>query len=124
PWPCSNEEYERAMGIAMARAKSEEIEKMIFGDLYLEDIRAYREEKLAPTGIEPTFPLWKRPTAQLAREMIDGGLIAHITTVDPKQAPASLVGRQFDHAFLEGLPMTVDPCGENGEFHSFVSAGP
>lgn len=124
PWPCSNEQYEAAMGTAMQRAQSEEIEAVIFGDLYLEDIRAYREEKLAPSGIDPIFPLWKRPTAQLAREMIDGGLIAHITTVDPKQAPPSLLGKRFDHAFLDALPPTVDPCGENGEFHSFVSAGP
>ena len=124
PSPCSNAEYEHAMGLAMERAKAEGIEVMIFGDLYLEDVRAYREEKLAPTGISPYFPLWKQPTDKLAREMIDGGLVAHITTVDPKQAPHCLVGRVFDHAFLADLPPGVDPCGENGEFHSFVSAGP
>ncbi len=124
PWPCSNAEYEAVMLAAMQRAKREDIENMIFGDLYLEDIRSYREQKLAPTGIEPVFPLWNRPTAQLAREMIDGGLVAHITTVDPKQAPSTFVGRRFDHEFLNELPSSVDPCGENGEFHSFVSAGP
>jgi len=97
---------------------------MAFGDLFLRDIRAYRIERLKGTGIEPLFPLWQRPTTELAREMIDGGLQALITCVDPKQLDPQFVGRHFDHDFLQALPPHVDPCGENGEFHSFVFNAP
>lgn len=124
PSPCSNAQYEEAMGGAMIRAKGEAIDAVAFGDLFLEDVRAYREEKLAGTGIRPLFPLWGEATDGLARTMIDSGVHAHVTCVDPKQIPASFVGRVWDRSFLEELPETADPCGENGEFHTFVSAGP
>jgi diphthamide synthase (EF-2-diphthine--ammonia ligase) len=97
---------------------------MIFGDLFLEDVRAYRERQLSRTGIVPVFPLWGRPTRALADDMIDAGIEAHVCTVDLKKLPASIAGRRFDHRLLEALPAGIDPCGENGEFHSFVSAGP
>lgn len=124
PSPCSNEAYEAAMSAVMERAKSEGIGAVAFGDLFLEDIRRYREEKLAPTGIAALFPLWGFPTAALARDMIDGGLRARLTCVDPKQLAASFVGREFDESLLAALPASVDPCGERGEFHSFAYAGP
>ncbi len=124
PSPCSNEEYESAMRATVERAAAEGIEVMAFGDLYLEDIRRYREKNLAGTGLRPVFPLWLRPTDVLAREMIDGGLQARITCVDPRKLPATFAGRAFDASFLTDLPKDVDPCGENGEFHSFVWAGP
>lgn len=124
PYPCPNEIYEREMAAAMAAAKARGITHIIFGDLFLEDIRAYRVEKLKETGITPVFPLWLRPTDALAREMIDGGLEAHLTVVDRKKLPADFAGRRFDDALLAALPAGIDPCGENGEFHSFVSAGP
>ncbi len=126
PSPCSNAEYEAAMGEAMARAKREGIEAVAFGDLFLEDIRRYREERLRPVGLEPLFPLWGLPTPQLASDMIAGGLRARLTCVDPKQlAPArDYVGRDFDAQLLADLPEGVDPCGERGEFHSFAYAGP
>jgi len=124
PYPCSNEDYEHIMGAFIHRIQKNEIECIAFGDLFLEDIRAYREEKLKDTGIQPIFPLWGIPTASLSREMIDGGLKTIITCVDPKQAPVDLAGKNYDHAFLDSLPDSVDPCGENGEFHSFVYDGP
>jgi uncharacterized protein (TIGR00290 family) len=124
PSPCSNEEYEVAMGAVMARAKSEGITRIAFGDLFLEDIRRYREERMSGSGIEPIFPLWGRPTTELAREMIDGGLRARITCVDPRLVPAALVGREYDESLLAALPPTADPCGERGEFHTFVYGGP
>lgn len=124
PSPCSNERYEEVMRQVVGRAGEEGITHMAFGDLFLEDIRAYRESRLEGTGLEPIFPLWQRPTLDLAREMIAGGLIAHLTCVDPKQVPQDLVGRRFDESLLSDLPQSADPCGENGEFHSFVSAGP
>ena len=124
PWPCSNEQYEVAMAAACARAVSERIEAIAFGDLFLEDIRAYREAKLAGTGLEPLFPCWQIPTDQLAREMIASGLRAHLVCVDPRQLDARFAGRLFDQDLLNDLPATVDPCGERGEFHTFVSAGP
>ncbi len=124
PHGCSNEEYERTMGEAMARARREKIDAVAFGDLFLDDIRRYREEKLKDTGIEPLFPVWGRPTHDLAREMIAGGLKARLTCVDPKQLDGSFAGREFDHALLRDLPATVDPCGERGEFHTFAYAGP
>lgn len=124
PYPCSNEIYEERMKAAVARAVSDGITHMIFGDLFLEDIRDYRIEKLRGSGIEPVFPLWKRNTHELAREMMRGGVVAHLSTVDPRQVPPSLAGRTWDESLLAELPETADPCGENGEFHTFVSAGP
>ena len=124
PFPCPNEIYEREMAAAMSNAKARGITHIIFGDLYLEDVRAYREKNLAGTGIAPVFPLWQKPTDVLAREMIDAGVEAHLATVDLKKLPATFAGRRFDGALLSELPEGTDPCGENGEFHSFVSAGP
>ncbi len=124
PFPCSNEIYECEMSKAMDRAKADGITHVIFGDLFLEDLRAWRVARLAEIGMTAVFPLWQRPTHLLAREMIASGLSAHLTTVDLKKLPASFGGRLFDGALLADLPREVDPCGENGEFHSFVTAGP
>ncbi len=124
PWPCPNERYEREMGRALAEARADGITHAVFGDLFLQDIRAYREAQLAGTGVAPLFPLWGRDTARLAREMIDGGLRAVLTCVDPRHVSRALAGRAFDTALLAELPAGVDPCGENGEFHSFAWAGP
>ena len=124
PYPCPNEVYEREMGKAIEDAKARGVTHIIFGDLFLEDIRAYREKQLAGTGITPVFPIWLKPTDQLAREMIDAGLEAHLAVVDLKKLPASFAGRRFESGLLGDLPTEIDPCGENGEFHSFVSAGP
>jgi uncharacterized protein (TIGR00290 family) len=124
PWPCSNADYEAAMAGAIERAKSDRVTVMAFGDLFLQDIRTYRVEKLAGTGIDPLFPIWGIPTDRLAREMIAGGLRARLTCVDPKQLAAGFVGREFDATLLAELPQSVDPCGEQGEFHTFAHAGP
>jgi len=124
PYPCPNEVYEREMGKAIEQVKARGVTHMVFGDLFLEDIRAYREKQLAGSGITPVFPLWLKPTAALAREMIASGVEAHLVVVDLKILPAALAGRRFDIGLLASLPAGVDPCGENGEFHSFVSAGP
>jgi len=124
PWPCSNEQYESLMAEACARAVKDGIEGIAFGDLFLEDVRAYRVKQLAPTGLEPIFPLWGKPTHQLAREMIASGLRAKLTCIDTKQLDAAFAGREFDEHLLDELPASADPCGENGEFHSFVYAGP
>ena len=124
PSPCPNEIYERAMSAAMAQACAEGVMHMIFGDLFLEDIRKYREENLAKCGIAPVFPLWGLDTRILAEEMLAGGLRAVLACVDPKKLDVTLAGRAFDEKFLADLPATVDPCGENGEFHTFASAGP
>jgi uncharacterized protein (TIGR00290 family) len=124
PSPCPNAEYERLMGAAVARARAEGVERIAFGDLYLEDVRRYREERLAGSGVEPIFPLWERPTSVLAREMIAAGVRAWLTSVDPRQVPAELAGRCWDEDLLARLPPAADPCGENGEFHTFVCAGP
>ena len=124
PYPCPNAEYERIMGAFVAEQAAAGVEAMAFGDLFLEDIRHYRETKLAGTGIAPLFPLWGIETARLAREMIAGGLEAYVTCVDPKKLPASFAGRRFDAALLGELPAGVDPCAENGEFHTFCCAGP
>jgi uncharacterized protein (TIGR00290 family) len=124
PSPCPNEAYEAAMAAAMARATREKVAAVAFGDLFLEDVRRYREEKLAPTGIRPVFPIWGLETAALAREMVASGLRAHITCVDPKQLDPTFAGRTFDDSFLDDLPAGVDPCGEKGEFHSFAWSGP
>jgi diphthamide synthase (EF-2-diphthine--ammonia ligase) len=124
PYPCPNDIYEREMGKAIADAKTRGVTHMIFGDLFLEDIRAYREQQLAGTGIAPVFPLWLKPTDALARDMIAGGVEAHLAVVDLRKLPASFAGRRFDAGLLADLPAGTDACGENGEFHSFVSAGP
>lgn len=124
PWPCSNREYECAMRAVCERAVAAGIEGIAFGDLFLEDVRAYRERQLADTGLSPLFPLWQRPTRELADEMLAAGLRARITCVDPKALPREFAGREFDRLFLEDLPASADPCGERGEFHSFVYAGP
>jgi uncharacterized protein (TIGR00290 family) len=124
PWPCSNAEYEAAMAAAMARARADGITRVAFGDLFLEDVRRYREERLAPTGITPLFPIWGTPTDALARRMVEGGLRARLTCVDPKRLDARFAGREFDATLLAELPASVDPCGERGEFHTFTYDGP
>lgn len=124
PSPCPNEVYEQRMTDAVAKAQADGITEIVFGDLYLADIRAYRETMLSGTGIAPIFPIWERPTAALARDMIDRGVRAIITCVDPRVMPREFAGRAFDASFLADLPSHVDPCGENGEFHSFVWDGP
>jgi uncharacterized protein (TIGR00290 family) len=124
PYPCTNADYESRMSAVCARAVSEGFHGVAFGDLFLEDIRAYRIEKLKPTGLEPIFPVWGIPTDQLARQMIAGGLRARLTCVNPKLLDVSFAGREFDAQFLADLPVTVDPCGERGEFHSYAFAGP
>jgi uncharacterized protein (TIGR00290 family) len=124
PYPCPNDIYEREMMAAITEAKTRGVTHMIFGDLFLEDIRAYREKQLAGTGITPVFPLWLRPTAELARDMIASGVEAHLAVVDLQKLPAAFAGRRFDASLLDDLPAGADPCGENGEFHSFVSGGP
>jgi uncharacterized protein (TIGR00290 family) len=124
PYRCPNDVYETRMAAALADARSAGITHMIFGDLFLQDVRAYREHKLAGTGITPLFPLWGRPTAALAREIIDAGLETYLVTVDLKQLPKSFAGRRLDRALLAELPVEADPCGEKGEFHSCVVAGP
>jgi uncharacterized protein (TIGR00290 family) len=124
PYPCPNEVYEARMGMALSQAKAEGVTHAIFGDLFLEDVRAYREARMAGTGIAPAFPLWGRPTSALARAMIEGGLKTHLVTVDLKALPKSFAGRKFDEALLSDLPAGVDPCGERGEFHTCVRGGP
>lgn len=124
PSPCPNEVYERGMARVLGEVQQLGVTAVVFGDLFLEDLRQYREAKLAAVGMIGMFPLWKRDTAALAREMIDVGLRATITCIDPKKLDRSFAGRSFDATFLAELPGDVDPCGENGEFHTFASAGP
>lgn len=124
PSPCSNQEYETAMGEAIKNALGEGVTGMAFGDLFLEDVRRYREKQLAGTGLTPIFPLWGLPTDALARDMIAAGLRARLTCVDPKQLPASFAGREFDADLVRDLPKGIDPCGERGEFHTFTYDGP
>ncbi len=124
PWPCSNEIYEQRMSEACNRAIAERVDAIAFGDLFLQDIRSYREKQLAPTRLKPLFPLWDLPTAPLAHDMISGGLRARLTCIDTKQLSADFAGRQFDVALIRDLPTEVDPCGERGEFHTCVYAGP
>jgi diphthamide synthase (EF-2-diphthine--ammonia ligase) len=124
PYPCPNEIYEARMAAALADAKAAGVTHVIFGDLFLEDVRRYREGKLAGTGIAPVFPLWARPTAALAREMIDAGVETWLACVDLKQLPIGFAGRRLDHGLLAEMPPAADPCGEKGEFHTFVAAGP
>jgi uncharacterized protein (TIGR00290 family) len=124
PWPCSNEAYEARMASVCAEAVAQGIEAMAFGDLFLEDVRDYRIQKLAGTGLKPLFPIWNPDTPALARAMVQGGLRATLTCVDPRVLAASFAGRDFDAALLADLPPEVDPCGERGEFHSFAWDGP
>lgn len=124
PSPCPNEVYEAAMTDAMARARAEGFTHVAFGDLFLQDVRRYREERLAGTGLAALFPLWNRPTDALAREMIRAGVRATITCVDPRQLDRRFAGRAFDSSLLDELPEGIDPCGERGEFHTFCHAGP
>jgi uncharacterized protein (TIGR00290 family) len=124
PWPCSNEAYEARMAETCARAVAEGIEVMAFGDLFLEDVRDYRIQKLAGSGLSPLFPIWNPDTASLARDMVAGGLKAILVCVDPRVLDATFAGRDFDAALLAELPSGVDPCGERGEFHTFAWDGP
>ena len=124
PWPCSNAEYEERMRGVCQRAIAEGITAVAFGDLFLQDIRDYRERQLQGTGLDPLFPVWEIPTAKLARDMIAAGVKAKITCVDPAQVDRAFAGRDFDQALLDSLPPGVDPCGENGEFHTFVYDAP
>jgi uncharacterized protein (TIGR00290 family) len=124
PYPCPNDVYETRMEAALADAKQQGVTHIVFGDLFLEDVRAYREQKLAGTGIAPVFPLWARPTEKLAREMIAAGVETYLATVDLKKLPASFAGRKFDASLLADFSPDIDPCGERGEFHSCVVAGP
>jgi uncharacterized protein (TIGR00290 family) len=124
PYPCPNETYERAMAAQLARASAEGVRHMIFGDLFLEDVRTYREQRLRPLGFEAVFPLWSRPTGPLAREMVGAGFRARICCLDPRKLDRGFAGRAFDRALLADLPADVDPCGERGEFHTFVTDGP
>jgi len=124
PWPCSNDQYESIMAATCAKAVAEGIEGVAFGDLFLEDVRAYRERQLEGTGLTPIFPVWGLPTQALAEEMIASGLRARLTCVDTEKLDSSFVGREFDSALLSAFPAEIDPCGERGEFHSFVYAGP
>jgi len=124
PYPCSNEEYQDLMGQAVVGAREQGIEAIAFGDLYLEDVRSYREKMMRGTGIKPLFPLWRMPTYLLARDMIDHGVKARLTCVDPQALHAHFIGREFDRSFLDELPSGVDPCGEKGEFHTFAYDGP
>lgn len=124
PWPCTNDDYEARMADACRRAVAEGFDTIAFGDLFLADIRTYRERQLAGSGLTPIFPLWQIPTAQLARDMIGSGLRARLSCVDSRQLDAAFAGREFDVALLADLPASVDPCGENGEFHTCVYDGP
>jgi uncharacterized protein (TIGR00290 family) len=124
PWPCTNEIYEARLRVAVDRAVAEGFTHVAFGDLFLEDVRKYREDRLAGTGLTPLFPLWGIPTDRLAREMIAGGIQARISTLDPRVMPRDLIGAEFDEALLAKLPAGVDPCAERGEFHTCVTAGP
>ena len=124
PWPCSNEAYEAAMAATCKSAIEQGISAIAFGDLFLEDVRRYREDRLRDTGLEPLFPLWGRNTRELLEEMVDGGLRARIVCIDPSKFSPDFVGRDLSREMLDSLPAGVDPCGENGEFHTFAHAGP
>lgn len=124
PWPCPNETYAALMADAVARLVADGVTHMVFGDLFLEDIRAYRDKQLAGAGLTPVYPLWQSDTAALAREMIGAGLAATVVCVDPSQLDPGFAGRRIDAHFLDDLPAGVDPCGENGEFHTLVTGGP
>ena len=124
PWPCASSVYEDGMAAALRTAADDGVTQMVFGDLHLEDVRAYRLAALAGSGITPVFPLWGRDTAELARDVMSLGIRAVVTCIDPKQVPAALCGSWYDEAFVRSLPAGADPCGENGEFHTFVASSP
>jgi uncharacterized protein (TIGR00290 family) len=124
PWPCSNEQYEQLMSAACVKAVEQGISGIAFGDLFLEDVRRYREERLRGTGLQPMFPIWGRNTHELISEMLDAGVRARIVCVDPSKFPAEFLGRDLDRDVLSKMPAGTDPCGENGEFHTFAYAGP
>ena len=124
PWPCTNLKYKELIQPVFKRAAEEGINAVAFGDLFLDDVRAYREQQLIGTGLNTLFPLWHLPTGALAQEMIEAGVRAKITCIDPAKLDRSFAGRDFDQSFLKDLPSTVDPCGENGEFHTFVYESP
>lgn len=124
PSPCTNDDYEQRMAEACRRAVAEGFDAIAFGDLFLRDVRDYRERQLAGSGLTPLFPLWEMPTPALAREMIAAGLRARLSCIDKNQLDAAFAGREFDHALLRDLPPSADPCGEKGEFHTFAYAGP
>jgi uncharacterized protein (TIGR00290 family) len=124
PMPCDNETYRRLIGGTIEVLRERGVQNIVFGDLYLEDIRQYREEQMEGSGLGSIFPLWLRDTEQLSRDMVDSGLCAVVTCVDQRALSAEFVGRSYDHAFLDDLPVGVDPCGENGEFHTLVIDGP
>jgi uncharacterized protein (TIGR00290 family) len=124
PSPCPNEVYEREMGRVLSEVRALGVDRVVFGDLFLEDLRRYREEKLGAIGMSCVFPLWMRETATLARDMLAAGVAATLTCIDPRKLAASFAGRSFDATLLDDLPADVDPCGENGEFHTFAHAGP
>jgi len=124
PYPCSNEVYEQRMAVAVEAIKAQGVRHMVFGDLFLEDVRAWREARLAAAGMVGLFPLWQRNTRSLAYDMIGSGVIAHLVCVDPRKLDRGFAGRRFDEDLLAALPADCDPCGENGEFHTLVSAGP
>ena len=124
PWPCKNEEYESAMSRACAQAVEKGITTIAFGDLFLEDVRKYREDRLKNTGLRPIFPVWGLDTKKLIEEMLDQGLRARIVCVDPKKLPEHFAGQDISRELLAQFPHGTDPCGENGEFHTFVYAGP
>ena len=124
PWPCTNEQYEDRMRVAVSQAVAEGFTHVAFGDLFLEDVRKYREQKLAGTGLTPLFPLWGIPTDQLATLMVESGLRSVLTCINPKHLDRSFAGRQFNRELLDDLPAGVDKCGERGEFHSVAWDGP
>jgi uncharacterized protein (TIGR00290 family) len=124
PWPCTNDIYEARLGDAVARAVADGFTHVAFGDLFLEDVRKYREDRLAGSGLTPIFPLWGLPTDRLARDMIAAGVRARVATLDPRVMPRELIGAEFDEALLARLPAGVDPCAERGEFHTCVTDGP
>lgn len=124
PWPCSNSEYDTIMAQECEKAVSKGIAAIAFGDLFLEDVRSYREKRLEGSGLQPLFPIWGSPTRALAQEMIFWGMRAKLTCVDTRKLDSSFAGRDFDQQLLSELPEGIDPCGENGEFHSFAYAGP
>jgi uncharacterized protein (TIGR00290 family) len=124
PFPCPNEQYEAAMGKALGRAREEGVTRIVFGDLYLADIRQYRESKLKGSGLEGVWPIWLRDTRALSRQMVEAGLKATIACLDPRRLPRAFAGRAYDGRLLDGLPEGVDPCAENGEFHTFAWDGP
>ncbi len=124
PMPCDDETYRQRIGLTVETLRKRGVKQVIFGDLFLEDIRQYREEQMQGSGLDPVFPLWQRDTGQLCRDMVDSGLQAIVTCVDQRVLSAEFLGRRYDHQFLDELSPDIDPCGENGEFHTLVTAGP